>query len=302
VRSIPSPDSDAFRAYRSRVLQPDLVDELAATLAMPVPVVSARVSMAMAEAAQTLRVVDGATIPDDGRVLEVGAGLGLTSAFLSLSGFDVTALEPSGSGFEEHEQFAPVLRKMLGSDHHTLDVGAEFLTPAANGSFALIFSNNVIEHVDDVGAVIAALAGVLDPSGVMIHSCPNYSVPFEPHFGIPLVPIRPALTARLLPGSVRDSGLWKSLNFVRARDLDRIASENNLGITFRRGLLAVSLDRLANDAEFRSRHALLGRIGRILSAVGVTAAVRRLPPRFATPMDVTLVRRPSSPSSARLVS
>ena len=32
--------------------------------------------------------------------------------------------------------------------------------------------------------------------GAMIHMCPNYFVPYEPHFGIPLIPFAPRATQR----------------------------------------------------------------------------------------------------------
>jgi 2-polyprenyl-3-methyl-5-hydroxy-6-metoxy-1,4-benzoquinol methylase len=70
------------------------------------------------------------------------------------------------------------------------------------GTFDLIFSNNVFEHVRDVQAALATLGALLRPGRVMVHNCPNYDVPYEPHFGIPLLPLRPASTARVLPKSI----------------------------------------------------------------------------------------------------
>lgn len=253
--------------------------------------------MALAEASQTLRVLNGLSVPAAGRLLEVGAGLGLVSLFLSRCGFDITALEPAGSGFEDHERFAPSLASALDASVQHLAIGAEDLCVDEHGQFDLIFSNNVLEHVPDLSAVLAAMTGVMADEGCMVHSCPNYTIPFEPHFGIPLVPLRPALTARVLPASMRDSGLWHSLNFVRAADIAVDAETLGLVVTFRRGLLAASIDRLTLDPEFRSRHRLLARVGSVVSAVGVTAALRRLPPRFSTPMDFMLTKRAASGDS-----
>lgn len=297
MHQIPSPTSDSFRDFRAEVLQPSVVEMVAAASGLPVPAVRDRVATSLAEAAQTLRVLAGTSVPEGGRVLEVGAGLGLTSAFLARSGVDVTALEPAGSGFEDHELIAPALATAIDARPDTLAIGAEALRRDEHGRFDLIFSNNVLEHVPDLSAVLAAMTGVMADEGCMVHSCPNYTIPFEPHFGIPLVPLRPALTARVLPASMRDSGLWHSLNFVRAVDIAADAEALGLVVTFRRGLLAASLDRLTLDPEFRSRHRLLARAGSVISAVGVTAALRRLPPRFSTPMDFMLTKRAVSGDS-----
>ncbi len=288
---IPSPKSDSFREFRSVVLQPSVVETLATASGLPMLAVRDRLTTSLAEAAQTLRVLAGTCVPEGGRVLEVGAGLGLTSAFLSRSGLDVTALEPAGSGFEDHELIAPALATAIEARQDTLGIGAEALRRDQHGRFDLIFSNNVLEHVPDLGAVLAAMAGVMSDEGCMVHSCPNYTIPFEPHFGVPLVPLRPALTARILPASMRDTGLWHSLNFVRAADIVADAEVLGMVVTFRRGLLAASIDRLTLDPEFRSRHRLLARVGSVVSALGVTAALRRLPPRFSTPMDFMLTKR-----------
>jgi hypothetical protein len=115
----------------------------------------------------------------------------------------------------------------------------------------------------------------------MVHNCPNYTVPYEPHFGIPLLPIRPASTQRVLPSSITSTGLWRSLNFVTARDVRRIAARHGATVEFERGLLADSIDRFA-EPEFAARHP---GIGRVAGALGVlTPALRRLPPGLATPM------------------
>ena len=52
---------------------------------------------------------------------------------------------------------------------------------------------------------LEALDALLSPGGMMIHHCPNYTVPFEPHFGIPLVPGAPERTAALLPDRIRST-------------------------------------------------------------------------------------------------
>src|SRR6185369_16311116 len=95
------------------------------------------------------------------------------------------------------------------------------LDPARDGLFDVIFSINVLEHCQPLPETVLALSKVLAPGGMMIHTCPNYRVPYEPHFRLLLVPFAPRLTARLIPRLASDP-LWQSLNFVTAGDLRRI--------------------------------------------------------------------------------
>ncbi len=296
---IPGPSEDSFEQFRTRLTAPDTVARLADESGWEVPALTERLGIALGEVAQTLRVLGGLGVGAEGRMLEVGAGLGLTTAYLSSCGFDVSALEPAGVGFEEHAALAAGVATVVGSTHEFLAIGAGELDPSVHGTFDVIFSNNVLEHIDDLGSALAAMRGVMAHDGLMIHSCPNYSVPFEPHFGIPLVPGRPRWTRRLLPASIGENSVWASLNFVRARDIRRAATELGLRVDFRGGSLATSIERLGTDVEFRARHRALAVVGRALVAAKLTSLLRRMPPSWSTPMDFAL--SPTSVEAERVL-
>ena len=297
--TLPTASDPLFASFSESLLAPTVVAQLARETGWEPASLRGRLSLALGEAAQTLRLLDGLELRGDARLLEVGAGLGLTSAFLSSIGLAVTALEPAGIGFAEHAVLAAGVGKVVGSSHVLLTIGAADLDPAMHGRFDLVFSNNVLEHVDDLGAAIAGMHRVLADDGLMVHSCPNYSVPFEPHFGIPLVPGRPGWTGRVLPSSIADSPVWRSLNFVRARDVRRIARTLDLRVGFRGGALAASVERLGTDPEFRSRHRLLAVVGRVLVALRMNVILGLLPATWATPMDFTLNPGTTAPESVR---
>ena len=273
-----------FDEYRSVVLEADRLSDLAVSAGVDPGTLATNVRTALAEAEFTLRML-APHLDRRLRLLEVGAGLGVTSAFLASCGFDITSIEPGGSGFEDNERINPALRASLGIDHAHHHGAVETATVGdLGGRFDLIFSNNVLEHVDDIGAALEALDALLSPEGMMIHHCPNYTVPFEPHFGIPLVPGAPERTAALLPDRIRSTGLWASLNFVTAGDVRRIGRLHGATVVLQDGLLADSVLRLT-EPEFGQRHPWLRRVARLVEPL--LPLVRRLPASYATPMVFT---------------
>lgn len=290
MQPIPAVSDAGFADFVERVTSAEFAETLGERVGWDAADLRSRLVLGAAEAAQTVRMLAGVAVADGDRVIEIGAGLGLASAYLSSCGFDVVALEPAGIGFDEHASVARNVAELLGSSHDVLEFGAESLRPEDQGRFGLIFSNNVLEHVESPVMALRALSSVLADDGVMIHSCPNYAIPFEPHFGLPLVPFRPFSTARLLPGRIRSSDVWRSLNFVTAREVREAARELGLQVHFRPGTFAASLERLDTDPEFRRRHRAIGRVAGLLRRTGVLRMMRRLPATWSTPMDFMMVR------------
>jgi SAM-dependent methyltransferase len=280
----PNDDSaGSFDEFRATVLSPERIDTLVADAQVDTEWLESTLSVSLEESEYTLRWL-APWLDGGGRVLEVGSGLGLTSAYLASTGIEICSLEPGGLGFERYERVNPLLRASLDIDHPHIAVAVEDITTEQAGTFDLIFSNNVLEHVDDVETALGALSALLRPGGVMVHNCPNYSVPYEPHFGIPLVPIRPASTARVLPDTITSTGLWQSINFVTAREVRRIAARQGAEVSFERGLLGDTMERFA-EPEFARRHPALARLAGVLGAIA--PVLRRVPPALATPMIVS---------------
>jgi SAM-dependent methyltransferase len=228
---------------------------------------------------------------NDLRFLEVGAGAGLFSLFLQRHGYRVCALEPSAQGFEYSQDLCQRLQRLLGVSLNLLPLEARQLDANANETFDVIFSVNVVEHFQPLGANLEGMARVLSERGTMVHTCPNYWVPYEPHFRLPLVPFWPAATARLLPKRVSRSGLWKSFNFVNYGDIQDYAKRHQLEASFRRSALATTLRRLDSDPAFALRHrGPVKTVGKLLNRFGLTNLLERLPDRWSTPMTFQLSR------------
>jgi len=58
--------------------------------------------------------------------------------------------------------------------------------PFADATFDFVYSNSVLEHVEDLDAALAEIQRVLKPGGVSLHLFPPAAKPIEPHVHVPL--------------------------------------------------------------------------------------------------------------------
>jgi SAM-dependent methyltransferase len=105
-----------------------------------------------------------------GRLLENGCGLGLYLEHLDPLGCETVGLEFDISRAQEAKKKST---NVIG--------GAGENLPFPTGSFDLILSNEVIEHVNDDSEAIQEMIRVLVPGGRLILFCPNRWYPFETH-------------------------------------------------------------------------------------------------------------------------
>jgi 2-polyprenyl-3-methyl-5-hydroxy-6-metoxy-1,4-benzoquinol methylase len=252
---------------------------------------------AVEESRQTLSLLVDIQLVRGSKVLEVGAGFGLASICLAMMGFDVVALEPGGLGFEQNRSSSIAFASSCAVHINHVAVSAEIADFGTLGKFDLVVSNNVLEHIPDVDKALTNLNNAINPGGVMIHSCPNYTFPFEPHFGIALIPFMPRFTRFLLPKSVKTSGLWNSLNFITQSQVKKNARVNNMRCVFKPGTMSKSIERLNRDPQFAERHQAIARIVKLRVVYVLLVRLFSLPPRFATPMDFLVCAPEQSESS-----
>jgi SAM-dependent methyltransferase len=119
-----------------------------------------------------------------GRVLEVGAGIGTFSARLRASGAEhLVLIEPEPACVAELEH------RFAGDPH--VEVRAESLPDAPSlrdreGEFDFALSQNVLEHIADDGAAMAAMARVLRPGGrltALVPAHPRLYGPLDRQYG-----------------------------------------------------------------------------------------------------------------------
>jgi len=243
------------------------------------------------EARATFAVVAPHLRPET-RLLEVGAGLCLFSLFLKQEGYKITALEPAMGGYSLFD----TLRRRILELHHdvalpVLTCPAGALSASRHGRFDLVFSNNVIEHIPDWRGALAAMLGVLAEGGSMLHACPNYSVPYEPHYGVPVLRRLPGLSKRCFLPRGADAEIWDSLNFICHRQVRRFAGTHGYAVSFERGLIYQALARVQSDPLFRERHqGLVAWVADMLARTGLLKLLRYLPPAMSTPMIFSMRR------------
>ena len=195
------------------------------------------------------------------RVIEVGAGSLLLSCQLVRAGFNVTALEPIGSGFSHFEQMRQMVQQRaaaLGCLPRVVDLPAEDFAEKNGYDFA--FSVNVMEHVNDVPSVMANIADCLVAGASYRFTCPNYLFPYEPHFNIPTL-FSKKLTEKVFYRRIFESqsipdpaGAWQSLNWINVLQVRQVAAGlKGISAGFGRSLLVSTLERVADDPHFASR-------------------------------------------------
>jgi SAM-dependent methyltransferase len=126
------------------------------------------------------------------KVLDYGCGAGEVVAELRRRGVDCHGADVfyGGSPFKSREL------EQLVADGVIRHFREGEPVPFPDGTFDLIISNQVFEHVVDLEPTVAELDRLLAPGGVMYHHFPSREVLREGHIGIPLA-------HRLPPGRVR---------------------------------------------------------------------------------------------------
>ncbi|MFK7847936.1 MAG: class I SAM-dependent methyltransferase [Rhodothermales bacterium] len=233
-------------------------------------------------------------VHSDRTILEVGAGLGFLSLFLAKAGYRVIAIEPSAEGFPLFRHtldYTANIAQKEGLEIRFLPIGAEALASHGVSGIDFAYSVNVVEHIEKLDEAFAAVIAALRPTGRWCNSCPNYSIPYEPHFGIPLVPFFPSLSRRIFFRKVqKDMELWRSLNFVTASRVRSLSDRYDADATFEKAVMWNSMRRFIDDPGFAARHksGIVGKIFSVLTTTKTIDFLKFLPPNMATPMHFTV--------------
>ena len=119
------------------------------------------------------------------KLLEIGAGVGtFLIAARTKYGIDAYGVEPSKDEFSPFNQISKALLEEynLPSNIITPSMAEELLFK--NDTYDLIYSTNVLEHVQDPKKVLSESLRVLKPGGYLQFVVPNYFSFWEGHYGI----------------------------------------------------------------------------------------------------------------------
>lgn len=101
------------------------------------------------------------------RVLEFGCSWGYGAWQLREAGYEVEAFDVS--------------QPRCSYAANELGIPAKWQMEDIQGSFDLIFSSHVIEHVDDISGIMEWMTSKLRPGGLMVHVTPNGSLHHRNH-------------------------------------------------------------------------------------------------------------------------
>lgn len=223
------------------------------------------------------------------KILEVGAGSCMLSAYLASKRLHVTAVEPLGPEFDFLCELQRGVLEFCQTEGIELKLvrttGEELNFPE---QFDVAFTINALEHMRDPLRTIDNMYDSLKPGGIALVHCPNYTIPFEVHFNLLLVTRSKRINQWLYGSKIsRYPKVWDELNFVRYVDLHRHLAKRRANFSFNQSVMRELVARLMDDPIFARRMAAAVRaMGAMLRHTGLLHALAYVPPRFQTPMEV----------------
>lgn len=125
--------------------------------------------------------------------LDVGSSAGGLSVALAQQGIGMEGIEPSQAGVEVSTMRA----QRLGLDNVHFQQGVGENIPFSDNTFDFVISLAVLEHVQNVAAVVEETYRVLKPGGWAYFEVPNNLFPFEGHYKMAWLPMMPKPLAKL---------------------------------------------------------------------------------------------------------
>jgi SAM-dependent methyltransferase len=145
------------------------------------------------------------------RVLEIGSSFGSMHALLRRQGVDAYAIEVDLTRIRLGRRFWRVLAE---SPSRVVAAVGEVL-PFPDETFDVVFSSNVLEHVQDPVKVLSETRRVLKPGGMMHVVVPNYGSIWEGHYAVLWIPYLPPLLGKLYVRLYRrDPSFIDTLQFI----------------------------------------------------------------------------------------
>jgi 2-polyprenyl-3-methyl-5-hydroxy-6-metoxy-1,4-benzoquinol methylase len=200
----------------------------------------------------------------DKNILDVGCGGGLLVDYLNISGYEV-------EGFDNYlyDSKTRAINEIINSKG--LVINSDIKNYKFKKKYDIIFLSNVIEHLNEWQQNLDIIIKYLNPSGKIILILPNYNVPVEPHFMLPIL-YNKRITHKIFKNSIinyekehEKNGLWDSLNFIKPLDIKKYFEKKNFEIKndkeyFARLIVALTNNSLNKDINFKRKINLMHKL------------------------------------------
>jgi SAM-dependent methyltransferase len=229
------------------------------------------------------------------RLLEVGSAYGVFVRMAAeRGGAETFGIEPAPAEFSGTIDGCREYLKMNGCPLRVARASGDEM-PFRNGSFDVVCSYNVLEHVDGLGRVMGEAVRVLAPGGCAVMVVPNYGSWWEGHYGLLWLPHMPKWLAKIyvrLHG--RDPKFIDSLNFITVKKLKRTLAPHRGeiemlswgGEVWKRRLLDLDIKDWASLGKLK-------RIVQLLHKMKIHRLVARIGARLDWQTPIVLVFRKS---------
>jgi len=217
-------------------------------------------------------------------VLEIGCGSGILLGMLYSKYKDIEfeGIEPFESGLENFSKLS------LLNDHITkmkikiYNKNYEEFMPKKK--YELIFCINVFEHLNNWRDFIDQTSNWLKPGGRIVVLCPNYALPYESHFKLPII-YNKKLTYRIFENYISNfekknnfCGLWNSLNFVKKNNVKKyLNNSNKLKLFDDLSIIDHLVNRLLHDENFKKRQKFIGLVATVFKKFGIIKLLKLFP-------------------------
>lgn len=183
------------------------------------------------------------------KVLEVGSGYGMFVALTRARyGAYSYGIEPESEGFASSYKLSRDILSRYGLNPDFIKNSAGESMPFEDNVFDVVYSTNVLEHVDNPQAVLKESIRVLKPGGILQFVVPNYGSFWEGHYHLFWIPYINHWLARIYVKLFgRDPEYLNSLQFINyftVRKFVRSARDRVEVLTYGEGVFKQRMESL----------------------------------------------------------
>jgi SAM-dependent methyltransferase len=194
-------------------------------------------------------------------VVEIGSGTGLLSMYIASLGHKVYSFEPQSSGFTDMLKMKELINECWEVNVPNVDFINDYYSESyfqESEEIEYFLAVNVIEHIPNYGELIQSVRRKMNSNSIFRIICPNYLIPYEPHFDIPIF-LNKNSTFLLLKRKILNSDLsdplefWNDLSWPTPSKVRRAVNNSRMSVVFSRRTTKSYLERPFMDDSLKQR-------------------------------------------------